>query len=90
MAIWPLLNTLKALSGFLGLTGYYRKFVKGYGNIAPLNAMLRKGKFKCNEEFKQNLKQSLLSSPFILMPNFNLEFINGSDVSGLGVNAVQM
>jgi hypothetical protein len=46
MQDWPHPKTLKSLWGFLGLTGYYCKFVKNYGKIVkPLIALLKNNSF---------------------------------------------
>jgi hypothetical protein len=58
MMDWPISKTLKNLRGFLGLTGYYRKFVQNYGIITtPLMALTKKDAFSWNPEATQDFEQ---------------------------------
>nr|GEX23665.1 reverse transcriptase [Tanacetum cinerariifolium] len=92
MQKWPILSTLKQLRGFLGLTGYYRRFIKDYASISqPMVALTKKDAFKWNpspELAYHKLKKAMVKALVLALPNFEQEFMVETDASGKGIGGI--
>lgn len=91
---WPIPKNIKELRGFLVLTGYYRRFIKGYGILSkPLTVLLKKDNFKWGTGSTttfEKLKSMMTTKPLLALPNFEAEFVVETDACEEGVGVILM
>ena len=92
---WKRPTNASEIRSFLGLAGYYRKFVADFSKLAmPLTTLTRKGKkFEWTEDCEksfQELKRRLTSAPILTIPDGDEGFVIYSDASKMGLGAVLM
>ncbi len=89
---YPTPTKLKQLRSFLGMIGYYRKFIRNFGIIAgPLYELTKKDvpfiwTSDCELAF-QELKDKMVSSDVLVFPNFRKPFTLATDASITGIGA---
>jgi transposase InsO family protein len=92
---WPQPRNKKDVRAFLGLTGYYRKFIPEYSAIAaPLTDLTREAvKFEWGEKEQtafDDLKQRLTSAAVLAHPDSSRQYIVSTDASGFAISGVLM
>ncbi|KAI5338648.1 hypothetical protein L3X38_017919 [Prunus dulcis] len=92
---WPQPTSVTEVRSFLGLAGYYRRFVEGFSTIAaPLTRLTRKGvKFEWSDECEKSfseLKTRLTAAPVLTLPDDSGNFVIYSDASQQGLGCVLM
>ena len=86
-------QTVSQLQSFLGLTGYYRRFVPTYGELIYRLTHLLNNKIaydwtnQCQQAFEE-LKKSLISNSVLAYPDYNKQFILDTDASGFACGAI--
>jgi len=89
---WPQPRSSRGLRGFLGLAGYYRRFIQNFGSIAaPLTQLLKQDAFQwpvAAEAAFAALKAALSDAPVLHLPDFSKEFVVDCDASGSGFGVV--
>jgi hypothetical protein len=87
IVVWSIPTIVTEIRSFLGLVGYYWRFIEGFSEIAkPMTSLLEKRREfkwdkKCQESFDQ-LKERLMSPPVLFMPDLQKGFDFYCDACG--------
>jgi len=90
---WPVPKDKHELRSYLGLCTYYRRFVKGFADIArPLHKLTENDRpfewdQKCQGAF-DHLKNALCTAPILAYPRAGCQFIVDTDASNVGIGGV--
>ena len=90
---WPRPQTVHDIRSFLGLASYYRKFIRGFSQIAkPLTDLTREKKTWCWGDAEGNsftaLKVAMATAPVLRLPDFEKQFVVTTDASDVAVGAI--
>lgn len=91
--LFPRPTNTKAIKQFLGLAGYYRRFISRFSSIAkPLTDLLKKNKIFVWDKPKEaafiQLREELCKEPLLRYPDFSRKFILTTDASGYAIGGV--
>jgi hypothetical protein len=92
---WMPPTKVPEIQSFLGLAGYYRRYIKDFSKIEkPMMKLLEKNKaFECTEECQtsfEELKKHLTSAPVLILPDLTKKFNIYCDPSCRGLGCVLM
>jgi hypothetical protein len=92
---WNVPTSVGDIQSFLGLAGYYRRFIEGFSKISmPMTKLLKKDKkfewtSACEASF-QELKKQLTTAPILVMSDMEKSFSIYCDASSQGLGCVLM
>ena len=92
---WKSPTSVKEVRSFLGMAGYYRRFIENFSKIAkPMTDLLKKDKkFEWSEKAEESfqaLKTKLTTAPVLVLPDTSKDFVIYCDASLQGIGCVLM
>lgn len=89
---WPMPRSLSQLRGFLGFTGFYRRFVRNYATLAtPLTNLLRQNKFTWNDSAAKaftELQNHIGADSFLHLLDLSMPFQIETDASAVAIGVM--